>query len=318
MKVFVAGATVLLSAAVAGVAEESGKSCLPQRSGPACKETDAAVTTADATEGDLAGATLFGSAAIIFDAAAPITDRFRAVSRLRSDLDTNQIAALYKFLSNPILPFETNVPGLHALKNEIVCRLQDQTHPAWGLTTTLIGIYRDRRQDDVTRDYALQHLVTWCEQGAADAQEAKARIRDVLREALTENSSISATALLGLHRLTPHEGDGAENEIGISALKLLRSGQSAASTATAIQVCAEREVSEALPVLREIAWDNRTLALRVSAIAALGRLGGPPEIAVLQQIEEEKEKAVEPSVTAALRRLRAKISRMPAFTQNSL
>jgi hypothetical protein len=56
----------------------------------------------------------------------------------------------------------------------------------------------------------------------------------------------------------------------------------------------------------------------MSAIAALGRLGGPQEITVLQQIEAEKESALQPSIIAALRRLETKISKMPAFTQNSL
>jgi hypothetical protein len=290
----------------------------------------------------------FFSSSPIFDGGARISERLSAVSRLGQDLSRDQISELYAFLKRLPAPQERNLAALNLLKNDIVSRLQDQIHPPAGLTATLIELCLDPAQDPVARDYALQHLITWHEQGAADAPDAKARIQSILRQTTQENTSSAGTALLGLHRLNTGErriillaggkllqGSGVplddsltrfpaggaidDEEISQAALRMLLSANlPCASRITAIQVCAEREVTQALPVIETLAQTEGSTALRISAIAALGWLGGPEQAALLQRLEAEQTQALKPAIQGALRRLQAKLLKDPAITQNSL
>lgn len=288
------------------------------------------------------------SSSPIFDGEANIPERLSAVARLGEDLSHDQISRLYAFLKALPGPTERNLAALNLLKNNIVCRLQDQIHPPAGLTATLIEVHLNRAQDPVARDYALQHLITWHEQGARDAPDAKARIHSVLWQAAQEETTIAGTALLGLHRINTSErqampftgGDllqrpGAPSvdtsgtfqpsggpdgeEISQAALRMLAAaGLPCASRITAIQVCAEREVTQALPAIQTLAQTESSTALRISAIAALGYLGGPDQAALLQRLDAEPNQALKPAIQGALRRLQARLLRNPALTRNSL
>lgn len=267
------------------------------------------------------------SSSPIFDGEAGIPERLSAVTRLGQDLTRDQISLLYAFLESLPGPQERNLAALNLLKNDIASRLQDQIQPPAGLAATLIEVYRNPAQDPVARDYALQHLITWHEQGAADAPDAKARIQVVLRQAAEENTSSAGTALLGLHRLNTGErhttllAEGAINDEAISqaALRMVASADlPCASRITAIQVCAEREVAQALPAIQTLAQAEGSTALRISAIAALGWLGGPEQAALLQRLETEPNQALKPALQGALRRLQARLLKNPAITQNSL
>jgi HEAT repeats len=290
----------------------------------------------------------FFSSSPIFDGEARIPERLSAVARLGQDLSRDQISRLYDFLKALPGPEERNLAALNLLKNNIVCRLQDQVRPPAGLTATLIEVYLDRAQDPVARDYALQHLITWHEQGAVDAPDAKLRIQSVLRQAAQEQTCIAGTALLGLHRLNTGErqamllgggnllqsagiplGDGPthfpaggainDDEISQTALRMLAATNlPCASRITAIQVCAEREVAQALPAIQTLAQTEDNTALQISAIAALGWLGGPEQVALLQRLEAEQNQPLKPAIEGALRRLQARLLRNPALTQNSL
>jgi hypothetical protein len=302
-----------------------------------------------AAAGDVSSAVGFwSSAALIFDGDAKITARLSAAHGLGRDLSPEQVSELYAFLEALPGRREKNRAGLNLLKNDLISLLQDQTHPPAGLTGTLIAIYRNPAQDPVARDYALQHLVTWYEQGAADAPDAQSRIQSVLRQATRENTSIAGTALLGLHRLITSDSgtlplaagnavpganiqwDGGPSrfsadatvmneEISQTALQMLGSAnQPSASQITAIQVCAEREIAEALPAIQALAQTGGGTALRISAIAALGYLGGTEQAVLLQRLEAEPNPALRPAIEGALRRLQTKLLKNPALTQNSL
>jgi hypothetical protein len=301
------------------------------------------------TVGDVSSSAGFrSSVALIFDGGVKITARLSVAHDLGRALSPAQVSELYAFLEALPGPREKNRAGLNLLKNDLVSLLQDQTHPPAGLTGALIAIYRNPAQDPVARDYALQHLVTWYEQGAADAPEAQSKIQSVLRQATQETTSLAGTALLGLHRLITSDsgtlplaaGDavpGADvqwdggpsrfsaekalksEEISHTALRMLGSADlPSASRITAIQVCAEREVAEALPVIQALAQTGDGTALRISAIAALGYLGGPEQVVLLQRLDAEPNPALRPALEGALRRLQTRLLKNPALTQNSL
>jgi hypothetical protein len=237
----------------------------------------------------------------------PIAERFRSVRALGEHLSEAEILALYAFLKSPPQPEETNLQGLHALKNDMLNVLRHQATAPAGLTANLINLYRDPAQDCVIRDYALQHLVAWYEQGAADAPDAKADIRAVLRDAVQDHRSLAGTALLGMHRLSAEHAAFDAAEIDSLALSLARSaGTDPAARVTAIQVCAERGLKEALPVINTFAQTGENIALRLSAIAALGRLGATEQANMLRRLESGPEDALRAALRAAMRQLQQK------------
>ena len=68
---------------------------------------------------------------------------------------------------------------------------------------------------------------------------------------------------------------------------------------TAFQVCAESGFNEILPTARTIACDtNQQSILRLSAIAAIGQIGTPEDVAVLKSIHTDPflQKSLEPAL----------------------
>jgi len=240
--------------------------------------------------------------------------RLNAVHSLSTDLNQAEIKALYEFLeSHPGTDRKTWVT-LHYLKNDVLTALQNQTEPPQGLADVMVGIYNDPAQDLVTRDYAIQHLITWYSQGAHGGEDARARIRATLLDAAGQNDSIAGTALLGLHRLSKSDPISKSEEIKRIALRLIETTEiSPAAKVTAIQVCAEREIVEALPAVEQLAQGPGDMALKVSAISALGRLGGPAQAVLLRHLDLHTDKMFKPAIQSALERLDYKLASRTPF-----
>jgi hypothetical protein len=81
-----------------------------------------------------------------------------------------------------------------------------------------------------------------------------------------------------------------------------------------MQVCAERGAVAALPAIQALAQREGATALQISAIAALGRLGGPEQAALLRRLQAQGNQALEPAIDAALRRLEGKPVKTPPIT----
>jgi hypothetical protein len=232
--------------------------------------------------------------AIVGTEPATLGERIIMVHGLGEHLSRDAVAALCVFVKLRPDVEEEKMPAMRVLKNDILDVLLLQATPPTGLTDTMIGIYRDEEQDIVSRDYAIQHLTAWHEQGALDAPDAKAKIRAALNEAVRERGSIAGTALLGLHRLSADDNGYDRAEIDRLALELARSeGTDTATRITAIQVCAERGLNEALPSLVLLAQKPCSVALRLSTAAAMRRLRGTDQVQTFQPLEAtEKESGV--------------------------
>jgi len=197
------------------------------------------------------------------------------------------------------------------------------------LTQLLIQIYHDHTQNPVIRDYALQHLATLHENlaappsrrpplgtleqslpwPAAEIESQRARITTILDEALAEtDSSIAGTALLSLHHLADQQRDPGAR-IADTALKLARdpnTGQLA--RITALQICGERQLKDSLPFLTQTAAADPDLSTRISAIGALGQLGGRAEIPLLEKIAAENNPRLKPALLLALHRVEQRLA----------
>lgn len=250
--------------------------------------------------------TVSSNVQVVVDAANPIQVRLGFARRLAIDLGTAEIKALLDFIKAPSA--EANPQGIHALKNDVINGLRHQTGPVPGLTVTLLSIYQDAAQDEVMRDYAIQHLAVWYGQGKEGA-ETKAQIRDALYQAAGagREATMAGTALLGLHRLSGRDESFDGAAIDQRALALVRSLEAhPAARITALQVCAERGLKAILPVVETLAAQPGSVSLRLSAIAALGRLGGAEQVGLLRKLREEKNEVLRESVGAALEQISRK------------
>lgn len=245
----------------------------------------------------------------IFDPTANVSTRLKCVHALGPALNSDQITRLYQFLKARPDSRESNLPALRLIKNDLLNALMDQSIAPAGLTAVMSDIYHDEAQDLVSRDYALQHLVTWCEQGAPDASDSKSKARAVLVEAAEQNTAVGGAALLGLHQLAAWDPAMSRDFIRKRALQMASSaGAAIEMRTTALQVCAEEGIAEALPVARSLAFGEAPAALRISAIAAVGRLGGPADLVALQ-LEEKFGAPLRPAIQSAIKNLELKIHR---------
>ncbi len=233
-----------------------------------------------------------------------VADQLKTVRAMSEDLSRTEINTLYLFVKTRPEETDYKPPGVHALKNDILNTLRRQTIPPVGLSDLLAGIYNDPKQDVVIRDYAIQHLVAWYEQGTCENAAAKSTILGVLSKAVGDQTSIAGTALLGLHRLTAVDPALDGKTIEELALNLAESNEtSPAVRIAALQVCAERSVTSALPVAEVLAQKSTNIALQISAIAALGRLGGAAQADLLRRMKFEEKEPLRVATKAALKRL---------------
>src|SRR5260370_24560824 len=113
-----------------------------------------------------------------------------------------------------------------------------------------------------------------------------AAIQNVLLQATAETSdTIGGTALLALQRLSDEYTNFDRGKIASTALQMARNLASAEpAQITAYQVCARLNVTDALPVVLAAAQGGQTVPIKMSAIAALGQLGGPEQIPFLNSV----------------------------------
>jgi hypothetical protein len=221
---------------------------------------------------------------------------------------------LYTFLLRRS-PLDEGQQG-HVLKNELLNALCALNPPPANLGSLLAQVYRDRNQNAVLRDYAVQHLVSFykqIERVSGTERESwrseQAQARDVLWEALSEtDTSIAGTALLGLAQLSEERPDAFDRErIGAVALQL--SGEGGAGELTriaALQVSARLGVNDARPVLMQTAQQGQSIPLRISAIGALGVLGGSEAVPLLNGFLEGPEERLKLPARRALQQIQLK------------
>jgi hypothetical protein len=241
------------------------------------------------------------------------SQRIQLIDSLGNDLGAKDITSLYEFLKRPT-GLQGEDPGvLHFIKNEVFTALRHQSTPPVGLTEVFISISQDARQDTATRDYAVQHLVSWYRGGLLDSPSARVRIRAALEKLAESHDCVAGTALLGLHHLAPLEPAIHTKDLQRIALAMVRSKDSnSASMTTAIQVCAEEHIKEAVPAMEIWARKQGQTTLQRAAISALGMLGGSKEVALLRDLGRS-DPLLKAVADQALRRLEHPVASRQSF-----
>ena len=165
-------------------------------------------------------------------------------------------------------------------KNQVMDELlnQDQIPADYG--TQMVALFRDRGQDVLTRDFAVQHIGLYAQalqrRGVYDPASADSRsLRAALFDAAAETRTIVAAA--AFHALA----DMAAFDPRVDARRLdsrlaACAGDSSAALASrvmAVHLCGERRVKSAIPALEKIcAAPGTSEILRRSAGCALSRI----------------------------------------------
>ncbi len=252
-------------------------------------------------------------AQVVTNETANYRQRMEAIHKLAAGkLSDSDRETLYDFLRRRAA-FDDDQTG-QVLKNELLNVLCAMQPPPSGLGELLAQIYGDPGQDMVLRDYAIQHLATYYRQMTVATGVDNQTRSDELRQAqqvmwaalANTDSSIAGTALLGLERLSQEGYPGLDQQkIAEAALSLAQDdGVGELSRITAFQVCASLNVTNALPFVLGAAEQGETMPLRISAIAALGSLGGPKQEPFLYSLTQGNDNWLKLPAQRALNQLK--------------
>ena len=252
---------------------------------------------------------------LIVDEQAGYPKREEALHALAGKLAEADREALYVFLRQHC-PGDDGQLG-QVLKNELLDRLCQVELPPPGLRDLLTQIYQDPGQNIVLRDYAIQHLSAFYRQMASapgvDPQthdDELNQAQQVLWSSVNDTgSSISGTAMLGLCQLSQEGWPGLDqSKIGSTALKLAADSNAGELTRiTAFQVCANLGVKDALGVVLGAAQQGETESVRISAIGALGALGGADQLPFLNSVLQGSDERLKPAAQGALNRIEQRL-----------
>lgn len=253
-------------------------------------------------------------AALLSVESVPFVERHRHLRAIGDHLpQADRLRMLHAIVNEP--PNGLVSATWHSLANDIMGILRHQKPFMPEYTDHLIGLWHDLELDPTLRDYALQHLREWVADGDSrtvheERPEKLALIHRTFLEAATPGhpsfdpqSTTIGTILLALNEWTPGATAKQPSQPGQSAQigdldsadfeSLLLQFSADASVhrgirTTALQLCARREIREALPTARSILADPAADAiLRIAAISCLGELGTADDLDRLTGFQQQ-------------------------------
>jgi hypothetical protein len=237
-----------------------------------------------------AEASLSAPVGLLVDEQADYMQRLAAAREVSTNLTVPEREALYAFIRQKNATDEDQ--SGRVLKNAMMDSLCEMDPVPPGLGNLLVDVFYDESNDVVVRDYALQHMVAFQEglsrslEQSRGRQDESKRVVETIWAALSEtDSSVAGTALLGLSRLSESMKQSDRRRVSTEALRLAQlDGVGELTRISAFQVVAGLDAKEALPILIQAAQGGETLALRISAIGALGRVGDSSAVNLLANL----------------------------------
>lgn len=236
--------------------------------------------------------------------------RRRAAAAIGGGLTREEVGAMLAFLNERLDSQKEYAPlTLNAIKNDVSWSLLHQDDPPETYLSALVAMYRDAGHDYVWRDYCLQHMSRCCAKllegnGGVRTPVACAVFACLEDAAGQVRAPLAGTALIGLAAVAGKTGGPEMSAVRDAALRV--AGDAAAcceARATALQVAAERGDLRALPLARELAVSGADAVLRVSAVAAVGRLGGDGDVKMLENLSRDRDPRISGAARAASRKL---------------
>ena len=176
----------------------------------------------------------------------------------------------------------TSSAELASEKNQVMDELLNQPQIPSDYADVMIGLYRDKSQDVLTRDFAVQHIGLYAQalerRGEYDAEAAESRkLRSALFDAAGETRTIiAAAAFRALADMSVFDPKVDTNRLdSLLAACTADAFSDPASRAMAVQLCGERRVRPSRPALEAISGiPSIPAVLRLSARRALALIDG--------------------------------------------
>ena len=176
----------------------------------------------------------------------------------------------------------TSMAELASEKNQVMDELLNQPHIPSDYADVMIGLYRDKSQDILTRDFAVQHIGLYAQalrrRGEYDADAAESRsLRAALFDAAGETRTIiAAAAFRALADMSVFDPRVDTNRLdSLLATCAADASSDPASRSMAVQLCGERRVRSSRPALESIRSDpTAPEILRRSANYSLALIAG--------------------------------------------
>ena len=167
-------------------------------------------------------------------------------------------------------------------KNQVMDKLLNQPQMPSDYGDVMIGLYRDKSQDVLTRDFAVQHIGLYAQalerRGEYDAEAAESRkLRSALFDAAGETRTIiAAAAFRALADMSVFDPKVDTNRLdSLLAACTADASSDPASRSMAVQLCGERRVKSSRPALESIRSDpTAPEILRRSANYSLALIAG--------------------------------------------
>ena len=266
--------TALAGAAVTDAAAQDSESL--RQNGAARASTAVQDSTSDPPS---ALATAIGKAGPI-----DFRGRLNAIGKLGPRLSVEERRALYDYLRDSTEEKSLRPGQSHALKNDILNVLREQSDPPQELTQVLAALWRDSSQPLVIRDYALQHLAPWYARAESGQRD---QIIQELREASAQTEqSFAGTALIGLHRIQRENPGVVMPSLSDQIARLVQDDTAnLLARITAVQLGGGEDAIAMRDSLKRIAVDEaQPPTLRLAALGSLGRLGGDEAAGALTRV----------------------------------
>ena len=148
--------------------------------------------------------------------------------------------------------------------NDVMDEMLNRSEIPADYAETMVALFRDKTQGDVIRDFAVQHIGLYAEtlqmRGKYDSNSSEsATLRDALWDAAEETRTIVAVAAFrALADIAAFDPRIDVNRLDSRLASCIAdSSASPAARVMAAQLCGERRVAAAKPVLARIAADRR-------------------------------------------------------------
>ncbi len=223
----------------------------------------------------------------------------RSISR-RRDLSPGDVAALMGYL---VATNDTMGASRTAgLKNDVLNLLRNQDEVPRDLAQVLVEMIECGEYDATITDYCIQHLGAMWRDFAGEGEKAQVRAA-LVAAASRRDLAYAGTALFALAD-EPGPSQFARGRLRALTVSLLRD-ESANELAriSAIQLAGRSGYKEALPSVRRILSASRPpTVLAMASVGALGSLGGPEDVPLLEELRDSGGVRLRPAVESALAR----------------
>ena len=237
---------------------------------------------------------------------------WRTVEAFLAGSGPADMEAIGRFLASSTVPAGWSYERMTARKDDLLNRLSGLANPPKDMIERLAAVAADPAADPAGRDYVLQYFreiytARATASGTWTAGPEAATVRAAWSNALSDaHGTLAGTALLAWQGMSAGRPEFDPALARAAARRLLEAPEASdAARTTALAVCAQTGIVEAVPHARQLAETGATLPLRAAAISALGTLGGRSEQSWLEDFRRtQAPAALEPACVVAVAALR--------------